>query len=433
MGCEDFGARLTSHRRDVRGWSQPMLGRHMAAESARRGRPVAPIPKATISAWENSHRYPEPWYAYVLCETLRVTPDALALESILTPATVAEIENAMARKRRPREDAPPGWVEELRLDPAADLQRLAFGLLGMGRIDAGAVAELRRLTDGVIALRGEISTRLVLIQLHTHLQTLERLIHSAPLARQPELALLAAETAAEAAHVWYGMLDFGEAKTMCEHARQLGREYDLPLAGIMGYASESLLYANRLHGEDEGLPGGAKVALELLSAAEKEARRGVPASVDMWIHSLSAWHEAAGGNEVGSRRHLDTAERAGSLITAAPTGFLAPWDATYLRVSQGKTEAMLGDARTAVAHLEGAVAQIRGWFRPICQVQLAAAQSKAGEPEAAAGTLLEVLAGGWERSDHLVLGRIHRLLARELADHGEVAALRQVRERLGAR
>ncbi|HEX4215107.1 MAG TPA: hypothetical protein VIA06_17440 [Candidatus Dormibacteraeota bacterium] len=411
-----------------------MLGRHMAAESARRGRPVAPIPKATISAWENSHRYPEPWYAYVLCETLRVTPDALALEPVLTPAAVAEIENSMARKRRPGEDGALGaWIEDLTIDPVTDLERLSFGLLGMGRIDEVAFIDLRRLTDRVIALRGEISSRLVLIQLHTHLQTLERLIHSAPVGRQPQLALLAAETAAEAAHVWYGMLDFGEAKTMCEHARQLGRAFDLPMAGIMGYASESLLYANRLHGEDEGLPGGAAAALELLRAAEKEARKGVPNNVDMWVHSLSAWHEAAAGNEAASRRHLERAERSNSQMVAAPTGFFAPWDGTYLRVSQGKTEAMLGDPRAAVDHFRVAVADVGGWFRPICQVQLAAAQSQSGEPEAAAGTLLDVLDRGWERSDHLVLGRVHRLLARELADHGDVAALRQVRERLGAR
>src|SRR5438270_14033742 len=97
MDSEAFALRLR-RLRDERDWRQQDLGRYMALEARRMGRPLAPVPKATISCWENGVRLPDPFYALLLCRTLGVGPEALALEELLTPGRTEELVDAVGRR-----------------------------------------------------------------------------------------------------------------------------------------------------------------------------------------------------------------------------------------------------------------------------------------------------------------------------------------------
>ena len=443
MDCSEFATRLAHQRGTVKAWSQPTLGRLMAGESARLGRPMTAVPRATISAWENGHRYPDPWYAYVLCNTLALTPDALALESVLTPSVVADIE-ALIQRRQAHESAREagrmqdggGGAAALAGPMAAgvaDLERLSSVLLGLSRVDAVAAADLRRVTDHVLDLQGQIGTRLLLRELHTHLVTLDGVLHAAQAAEiRREVVMMAGETAAAAAQGWYSLLDYGEAKLICEYARRLAHELGGSNVEAMSYGCEALLYGNRLHGQEEGLPGGPDKAVERLRAAEAAAGAGAPPKVRMWLYSVRAWQHAAAGDGVAAGRDLDAAERALSLMTAKPTGFFQPWDGSYLLVSRGKSALMLGDPTGSMHFLDLALQSATGWMRPFYEVQLAAVCAQADEPERAGSLLMTTVEKALANGTTMLVSRITKLANQELAPYHDLPTIRALHDRLAS-
>ena len=443
MDCTEFATRLAHQRGTVRAWSQPTLGRYMAGESARLGKPMTAVPRATISAWENGHRYPDPWYAYVLCNTLALTPDALALESVLTPSVIADIEASIQRQQAlesAREVArlqPGGHGAAALASPMAaglaDLERLSSVLLGLSRMDAVAAADLRRVTDHVLDLQGQIGTRLLLRELHTHLVTLEGVLRAAQAAEiKLDVVMMAGETAAAAAQGWYSLLDYGEAKLICEYARRLAHELGGSNVQAMSYGCEALLYANRLHGQEEGLPGGPDKAVELLRAAEAAAGAGAPPNVRMWLYSVRAWQHAAAGDGVAAGRDLDAAERALSLMTTKPTGFFRPWDGSYLLVSRGKSALMLGDPTGSMHFLDLALQSATGWMRPFYEVQLATVCAQAGEPERAGSLLMATVEKALANGTTMLVSRITKVASQELAPYRDLPTIRALHDRLAS-
>jgi len=443
MDYTEFATRLAHERGKVRAWSQPTLGRYMAGESARLGRPMTAVPRATISAWENGHRYPDPWYAYVLCNTLALTPDALALESVLTPSAVADIEASIQRQQALESAREVGRMQQGGHGAAAlagpvaagvaDLERLSSVLLGLSRMDAVAAADLRRATDHVLDLQGQIGTRLMLRELHTHLVTLDGVLRAAQAAEiRRELVMMAGETAAAAAQGWYSLLDYGEAKLVCEYARRLAHELGGSNVQAMAYGCEALLYANRLHGQEEGLPGGPRKAVELLRAAEAAAGAGAPPCVRMWLYSVRAWENAATGDEVSAGRDLDAAERALSLMTARPSGFFRPWDASYLLVSRGKSALMLGDLTSSMYFLDLALQAASGWMRPFYEVQLATVCAQAGEPDRAASLLTAIVERALASGTTMLVSRISKVASQELAPYRDLPTIRALHDRLAS-
>lgn len=443
MDCREFATRLAHERGTVKAWSQPTLGRYMAAESARLGRPMTAVPRATISAWENGHRYPDPWYAYVLCNTLALTPDALALESVLTPSVVADIEASIQRQQASESAREVGRLQQGGHGAAAlagpmaaglaDLERLSSVLLGLSRMDAVAAADLRRVTDHVLDLQGQIGTRLLLRELHTHLVTLESVLRAAQAAEiRREVVMMAGETAAAAAQGWYSLLDYGEAKLICEYARRLAHELGGSNVQAMSYGCEALLYANRLHGQEEGLPGGPDRAVEVLRAAEAAAGAGAPPNIRMWLYSMRAWQHAAARDGVASGRDLDAAERALSLMTARPTGFFRPWDASYLLVSRGKSALMLGDATGSMHFLDLALHSATGWMRPFYEVQLAAVCAQAGEPERAGSLLMTTVDRALANGTTMLVSRITKVASQELGPYRDLPTIRALHDRLAS-
>jgi len=443
MDCTEFATRLVHQRGTVKAWSQPTLGRYMAGESARLGKPMTAVPRATISAWENGHRYPDPWYAYVLCNTLALTPDALALESVLTPSVVADIEASIQRQQASESAREVGRLQQGGHGAAAlagpmaaglaDLERLSSALLGLSRMDAVAAADLRRVTDHVLDLQGQIGTRLLLRELHTHLVTLEGVLRATQAAQiRREVVMMAGETAAAAAQGWYSLLDYGEAKLICEYARRLAHELGGSNVEAMSYGCEALLYANRLHGQEEGLPGGPDKAVELLRAAEAAAGAGAPPNVRMWLYSVRAWQHAATGDGVAAGRDLDAAERALSLMTMKPTGFFRPWDGSYLLVSRGKSALMLGDATGSMHFLDLALKSAAGWMRPFYEVQLAAVCAQAGEPERAGSLLTTTVEKALANGTTMLVSRISKVASQELAPYRDLPNVRALHDRLAS-
>ncbi len=443
MECVEFASRLAWQRGSVKAWSQRALGRQMASESARLGRPISWIPRATISAWENGHRYPDPWYAYVLCHTLSVTPDALALEAVLTPSVIDDLEASVQRQQAIDSARGPHVSRQHAhgLSPlagsmasaVADLERLSFVFLGLSRLDAVAAADLRRVTDGILDLQGQIGTRLILRELHAHLVTLEGVLHAAqsPEIRR-EVVLMAGETAAAAAQGWYSLFDYGEAKVMCEFARHLAHELGGSTVEAMGYGCEALLYANRLHGQEEGLPGGPRKAIELLLAAEASIGAGGPPNVRMWLQSMLAWHHAAAGDGAAAGRDLEAAQRALSLMSEKPAGFFRPWDESYLLVARGKSALMLGDPRGSMGFLEQALRSASTWMRPFYEVQLAAVCAQAGEPDRAGSLLMSTVERAIANRTTMLLSRITKLASQELRPYRNLPAIRALNEQLAS-
>ena len=444
MDCDEFGRRLARQRIRVRAWSQPALGRNMAIESARLGRPLAPVPKATISAWENGHRFPEPWYAYVLCGTLGVTSDALGLGDVLTPAVVGELEAAAERGRSDGHGHAPGrngGGDGVPLTGGtgaglhgtqADWERVAFMLNSTRRLDAATVAQLRALTAGYLAARERTGPRVLLPALHAHIATLRTLLPLAgSRAQRRELVMMAGETACAAGDLWYMLYDYGEAQAAFRFARELGHELGETSIEAVALISQGLLYMNRLHGDEEGLPGGPAKSIQLHDAAESVAGAGARPELRLMLYSRRAWQHAGADDEAAAKRDLDTAQRAvAQLAPIADGGFFAPWGAGYLLVSRAKVAFLLGEAGDSVRLFEDALGDTSGYMRPFYEVQMAAACARAGELERAGSILNRTVDAALTRNAAMLIRRITKLTDEDLAPCRTHPAVRSVRDRL---
>ncbi len=438
MGCEEFGERLL-HERRMRKWSQAAFGIFLAKRSSQLGRRKPPIPTSTVSRWENGHQWPDEWHAYCICSLLGRAAEALALESVLTPGAMAVIEASIPRRQHvglPREVGhnnmrQPGRT--LAMGGAAgtmDAERISYVLLG-GAVDGPAALDLRRLTDVKLAQRGRIATRLLLRELHGHLITLEEVLPNADSDEvRRELVIMAGETTAAAAQALFTLFDYGTSQRFCAHARAVAHELGGSVVLAMANISEALLYANRLHGVEEGLPGGANRAVDLLQAAESAVGPGAPPHLAMVLYAFRSWEQAAAGYSKAAEHDLDAAQRALSRWTEPPSEYWSAWDETYLPVARGKTALMLGRVGESVEHFEQALTTAKGWMKPLYEVQFAAALANAGQPERAASLLLGTLDAARATGTTVLLSRIDKLANTELAGYCDVPVVRELHERL---
>ena len=200
----------------------------------------------------------------------------------------------------------------------------------------------------------------------------------------------------------------------------------------MANISEALLYSNRLHGIEEGLPGGANRALELLHAAEAAVGPAAPPHLAMVLYALRSWEQAAAGYSREAERDLDAAQRALSHWTEPLSEYWSVWDQTYLPVARGKTALMLGRVNESISHFEEALTTAKGWMKPLYEVQFAAALANAGQPERAGALLLGTLEDARAKGTTILLSRIHKLACTDLAGYRQVPVVRELRERLAA-
>ena len=435
MGCEEFGDRLARERK-MRKWSQAAFGIFLAKRSSQFGRRKAPTPISTVSRWENGHQWPDEWHAYCICSLLGRAAEALALESILTPGAIAVIEESIPRRQQAdsrREDAQAAGVPAVRADGSTlDGERLSYVLLG-GAVDGPAALDLRRLTDMKLAQRGRIATRLLLRELHAHLVTLQEVLpHATSDEVRRELVTMAGETTAAAAQALFTLFDYGTSQRFCAHARAMAHELGGSTVIAMANISEALLYANRLHGVEEGLPGGAGRALDLLQTAESAVGPNAPPHLAMVLYALRSWEQAAAGYGQAAEQDLDAAQRALARWTEPPSQYWSAWDEAYLPVARGKTALMLGKVTESVEHFEQALATATGWMKPMYEVQFAAALANAGQPERAGSLLLGTLEDAQAKGTTVLLSRIAKLAGMELAGYHDVPLVRELHERLAA-
>jgi hypothetical protein len=439
MGCEEFGDRLAGERK-MRKWSQQALGIFLAEESTRLGRKKPAVPVSTISRWENGHQWPDEWHAYCICSMFRRVPEALALESVLTPGAIAVIEASIPRQRQlhsPRQSGrgsrQPGEAATITVGGATDemdAERMSYVMLG-GVVDAPAAVDLRRLTDVKLAQRGHIANRLLLQELHRHLMTLHEVMpHADSDEVRRELVTMAGETTAASAQTLFTMFDYGAAQRFCGYGRRMSHELGGSIVEAMVDISEALLYSNRLHGIEEGLPGGAHRALELLDAAEAAVGPVAPPHLAMVLFALRSWEQAAAGYSGKAERDLDAAQRSLARWTEPLSEYWSVWDQTYLPVSRGKTALMLGKVHESVGHFEDALATAKGWMKPLYEVQFAAALANDGQPERAAVLLLGTLEDARNKGTTILLSRIGKLASMDLAGYLDVPVVRELRERL---
>jgi hypothetical protein len=152
----------------------------------------------------------------------------------------------------------------------------------------------------------------------------------------------------------------------------------------------------------------------------------------MWLHALRSWERAAMRDGPGAERDLEAAERALALMPGPPSGFFAPWDASYLAVARGKTALMLDRPGESVEHFERALELTSDWMRPTYEIQLAAACIQAGQPERGSSLLLGTLDVARATGTTVLLSRIANLSTNDLAPYGNVPLVRELRDRVAA-
>jgi len=196
--------------------------------------------------------------------------------------------------------------------------------------------------------------------------------------------------------------------------------------------SEALLYANRLHGGEEGLAGGSNRALELLDAAESAVGPSAPPHLAMVLHAVRSWEQAGAGRGAAAERDLDAAQRALSRWAEPPSEYWSAWDEAYLSVARGKTALILGKLHESVGHFDHALTMASGWMKPLYEVQSASAFANAGQPDRAGSLLLGTLDDARARGTTVLLNRIAKLARVDLAGYDDVPNVRELHDRLAA-
>jgi hypothetical protein len=96
MGCAEFGEKLAGERRTRKLGTQKEFGILLGRWSRKLGQNRGPVPEETVCRWEKGCRYPGKWYAFVICDLLKMSPDALALQEVLPPAVMVAIEASLS-------------------------------------------------------------------------------------------------------------------------------------------------------------------------------------------------------------------------------------------------------------------------------------------------------------------------------------------------
>ncbi len=421
MGSIEFGIELAAARRRRR-WDQTELGQELAKLSGMRGQPRAPIPKQTISLWETGRRRPEPWLAWLVCVLFDMLPYQLHLESVVTPELATRYEKAtrnMAPFDGSRKPFDMGDTVQVR-----DLERLARAIYGVHPVDGIAAADMQVMTDTLIGQRGLISSRLLLVKLHQHLDQLREMLGRAQTPRvRRDLTWNAAMTAVVAGNTWQWVNDLGAAREVILFARQLAAEAG---AGVVGAMADFAYTGIITCGVD--LNTASHDGVELLCRAEHALAGGADLCFAAILHATRGQMYAALGSELEAKRDFDAATRELSRWTRKPTGLFEGIDATYLDVCQGKAALLLHRPAEAIPHYEAALTASQSWMVPTYQTNLAAAYGQTGQPEQAAALLMGLIDGARETRTALLLKWIGGIVRRDLTAFADVPTVKQLRE-----
>lgn len=423
MGSVEFGTALAAARRRRR-WDQEELGAELARLSGRKGRPMPPVSQETISRWENGHRWPKPWLAWLLCVVFNNLPDQLHIETIVTPEVAARYERTTRSVVPPAAEFNPLDTQDV--VHLHDHERLARAIYGVHPVDAIAATDMQFMTEALISSRGRVSNRLLLVKLHQHLDQLREMMGRAQTPRvRRELTYNAALAAVVAGNTWQWVNDLGAAREVILYAGRLAAEAG---AGVIGAMADFAYLGTITCGQD--LFSSSYAGVDLLSRAERALAGGADLCFSTILYAARGKSYATLGREQEADRDFAAAHRALSRWTRQPTGLFDGVDATWLDVCQGGAALMLDRPAGAIAHYEQALAASKSWMVPTYQINLAAAYAQAGQPEQAASLLVGLVDDARDTQTALLLKWMHGVLGRELAAFADVPTVKQLSEAL---
>jgi DNA-binding XRE family transcriptional regulator len=432
-------AERVSELREQAGWTQAELGRNMADEASRLGRPIPPVTRQTVYSYEHSHRLPEPFYGVLLCRVFRKPPEALALDGIVTPCVIAQVLASGAAVRNLEPTAvltatgptagPPG-AAGMRASPDLDWERLGATLRCVRPVDERVVEDQWTITRRLVGDRRHLLARTMLDLFADHIVRLRQLRGMATEDRSRRgLGIMIGQSAIVAGQLWMGRGDFGSAMAAFGYAVELADEMGDGWLRTSGLISQAQIYGNPLPAAPRLWP--PKV-MRLMAEAEASAQRDSPPEGRVWLHASRSSLHAVLGNEREAGRELELAHRAEALVRPGSNTFFASADQNYLRLVEARFALLTRPAR-AIELLEGALRRteaaalpIRAWFATV----LAGACVEVEEVGLAGPTLSEALRLSRSVDGPLLVHSAERLARHELATHGDHPAIKVLEEHL---
>lgn len=405
MNGQEFGRRLRQER-EARGLTQPGLGMAMATTSEKEfGEAITNVSPVTVSHWESGN-VPRRKHALLICLTLRVPPERLALESLLPDAEIRRIFRSSRCRRivvSTRElfaksaartlDASAQYDRTMALvdaeehgpgtpcAPRLDWERLEFVMRTMRRVDARTVEDQWMLTHRYLADRRAMRVRSLLELMTAHISRLRQLqTQTADNRLCREITIMLAQTLVAAGQGWTGLTDFGMALDAYRTVTALGDELGENWLRVTGLLSQA-----QLSGIHVMAPWTPAARLALMQQTEA-ATKGISPQVGVWIHATRAQMYAILGQQSDALRSLQEAGRAEALVPRGSGYYFGMADPLYVPIQEASVALMSGRHHDAVvrfetlsARVEPSAAAIRAWVA----VYLAAAYAEAGDIERA--------------------------------------------------
>ncbi len=371
----------------------------------------------TARRWETEGRQPHGPIRRRVCHVLEATPEELGLG----PTGLDRRAELDGDPRLPLGRHAPGTLSQA----PEPWQRLLKALERPRRLDPSILDHLDRVTRALSRLEREVTDPAALIDpVLGHLEGLSRFLEGSP--SPPErrvLSSLAAETAGVAGWLVWDQRGPDAAELYFRTGLLAAREAGD--AALGAYLAGSLAY-RPIYGEDP-----ATRLLLLRDPPYGFTADHASPHTGAWLATMEASAHARAGDHEGYDRASDRARA----LLAVPydDGRERPrvpfFDATYLAEEEATALGQLGRGEEARAVVEDALPRARGRFVPWLLLDLAYAFARDRQPDAAADTGCRALSEASGTHMRSVVGALRPLVA-ELAEHRQLAAVRELEEQL---
>lgn len=424
--------------------SQKDLGIAMS-ELSKELDPNGPIPEQTIRSWEAGERFPRAYYAYLLCELFRKPPEALALDTVLTPRAMAgvlariaegkdfaEVRRMLRHVRLGLTDRSTG-ARPFRDPDDMDWERLGATLRSTVRVDARIIEDQWKLTRRYLGQRRILLARTMVDTLSEHISRLRHLLGMASDGRcRRELGTMIGQCTVAASQLCQGLGDFGLAMQGYRYVTRLANGMSDQGLLTVALISQALVYASVPHPQ---LPSAPFRMVKLLDDAAPFVDLERSPQVRAWIYASRSTLHALLDETDAAKRDLELAQRVAAYLEPDAEQFYGWTDRHYPLIHAAGVATLLERPDQAIDLYQRARSEIDEDARPIrawLTTDLAAAYVRAGVVDLAGPTLMEALR--LVRSvDAMLLESTIQVLARhELAVHVGHSALDGLEEELSA-
>jgi transcriptional regulator with XRE-family HTH domain len=438
MGSMEFASRLIQERARL-GCTQAQLGRMLAAESAKLGKPIEPIRKTTISPWERGHRLPDPWYAYCLCSLLRKTPEALALKEVLTPFVVQEIQEFTTRQRSIQSVSTTGRIlpsyVDSRVAPLTgddmvdglDWERLWTTLVATLHVDARVVEDQWIQTQNLLSRPRRQPGLMQLGRFADHIVRLRQLRGlTNDHALRHELGLMIGQCVIWSGHLFMGRDDYGSARAALRYAADLASEMGEDSLHATALISQGQAFGAPIPGEP---PVWHRGLIRFLNA-DNVIRSSWTPEARAWLHASRAVLHVVAQNHVAAAQDIEAARRADGQIDHGVEPYFVDSEVHYLDIAEAKVAAH--DHPDEAAQLLAARSQASGSLAmgAWCALLQAGIYSEAKQPELASDHAVEAMRMARAVGSRLLIHGVARIARRTIADYGNLPVVRKMEEEL---